>query len=44
MERINEDAVAPIDLGAASVETQGVVGLDFELVGMQKATGLSDED
>ncbi|MEG3088348.1 benenodin family lasso peptide [Sphingomonas sp. PB4P5] len=43
MER-TETAVALIDLGAASVETQGVAGLDFELVGMQRVTGLSDED
>lgn len=44
MERINEDAIDLIDLGAASVETKGNSGLDYELIGTQKATGLSDED
>lgn len=44
MERINEDAVDLIDLGAASVETQGIEGPDFEPVGEQRLTGLSNED
>lgn len=44
MERINQDAIDLIDLGAASVETQGNAGLDYELIGTQKASGLSDED
>jgi hypothetical protein len=35
MERINEDAVELIDLGAASVETDGV--------GLQQKLGLSDD-
>jgi len=44
MERINEDAGALIDLGAASVETQGFEGTVIDLVGMQPKAGLSDED
>lgn len=44
MERTNEDALELIDLGAASVETQGLKGPDFEPVGMQQAAGISTED
>lgn len=44
MERTNEDAIDLIDLGAASVETQGIGGPDYELVGEQKLAGLSSED
>jgi hypothetical protein len=44
MERTNEDAIALIDLGAASVETQGIKGPDFEPVGQQQLAGLSNED
>lgn len=44
MDRINEDAVALIDLGAASVETQGNHGSEIDFVATQKPLGLSDED
>jgi hypothetical protein len=44
MDRNNEDAVALIDLGAASIETQGNQGLEIDFVSTQKALGLSDED
>lgn len=44
MERINEDAIDLIDLGAASVETQGSDGLYIETIGMRQPLGLSDED
>jgi hypothetical protein len=44
MERINEDAIDLIDLGAASVETQGIDGTVIDLVGLQPSAGLSDED
>ena len=44
MERTNEDAIALINLGAVSVETQGIKGSDFEPVGQQQLAGLSDED
>jgi len=44
MERINEDAVELVDLGAASVETRGNHGLEIDFVSTQKQAGLSDED
>jgi len=44
MERINEDAIDLIDLGAASTETKGSDGLYIEPIGMRQPTGLSDED
>jgi len=44
MEHTNEDATALIDLGVASVETQGFEGTVIDLVGMQPKAGLSDED
>ena len=44
MESINEGAVALIDLGAASVETQGIDGTVIDLVSYQPKAGLSDED
>ena len=44
MKRTNEDTESLIDLGAASVETQGFEGTVIDLVGMQPNAGLSDED
>lgn len=43
MERINEDAVELIDLGAASVETQGLNSGEIDGFGYQVPTGLSDD-
>lgn len=43
MERINEDAVDLIDLGTASVETQGLNAGEIDGFGYQVATGLSDD-
>lgn len=43
MERINEDAVELIDLGAASVETQGGPYTEIDGVGLQQKLGLSDD-
>lgn len=42
MERINEDAIDLIDLGAASVETQGMNEGKIDGFGYQVAAGLSD--
>ena len=42
MERINEDAIDLIDLGAASVETQGKDDGNIDGAGFQLPTGLSD--
>ncbi|MCA1196500.1 benenodin family lasso peptide [Sphingomonas sp. R647] len=42
MERINEDAVELIDLGAASVETQGLNEGLIDGFGYQVPIGLSD--
>lgn len=44
MERIEEDRPDLIDLGAASMKTQGTGGPDIELVGMWHQFGISDED
>lgn len=44
MERTNEDAIELIDLGAASVKTQGIKGPDQEPIGYVQLTGLSNED
>lgn len=44
MERTNEDAIALIDLGAASVETKGLGQDKIEPVGLFDANGLSNED
>lgn len=41
MERINEDAVDLIDLGEASVETQGGPFTELDGVGYQLPIGLS---
>ena len=43
MERINEDAIDLIDLGAASVETQGINLGEIDGVGYQPKTGLSND-
>ncbi len=43
MERINEDAIELIDLGAASVETQGLNAGEIDGIGYQVSTGLSDD-
>ncbi len=42
MERTNEDAVDLIDLGAASVETQGADFGTIDGVQLQQLPGLSD--
>ncbi len=42
MERTNEDAVELIDLGAASVETQGADFGKIDGVQLQQLPGLSD--
>lgn len=42
MERISEDAVDLIDLGAASEETQGLDFGQIDGVGLQKPAGISD--
>lgn len=44
MERIDETPVDLIDLGKASIETQGAGGPDIEPVGMWRQFGMSDED
>jgi hypothetical protein len=43
MERDNQDCPAPIDLGAASVETKGQPGFQVELSVIGKANGIDDE-
>jgi hypothetical protein len=43
MNRENQEPVALIDLGAASVETKGPGGDHFDLVDYQKIAGLTDD-
>jgi hypothetical protein len=43
MERIKEDAVDLIDLGAASVETRGVNAGTIDGAGLQQKPGLSND-
>jgi hypothetical protein len=43
MDRETNDAIALIDLGAASVETQGEGSEIFDLVAKQPQTGLSND-
>lgn len=43
MNREDNDTVALIDLGAASAETQGPGGDQFDIVDYQKLAGLSDD-